>query len=384
MKYTPPIGGAPTDPYVDGNPGTGTEGSAVPAAAIEDPQREIDHVITTAGLMPDHGDTTQLAQAMALIAAANSALLPRGTTIASAGTTNIGAATSDYIEISGTTTITSLGTGTTWDHVWVKFQSALKLTHNATSLILPTGANIQTAAGDIAEFVRISGGNWQCLEYQRADGKALTTELSPLGTTIAAAATTNIGAADSNYVEISGSGFTITSFGAGTARNHMWLKFTGTGSITHNGTSLISPTGANITVAAGDRFLVQRRSGSNWEILQHVKKSANAAAEFLNGQNQYVAGNLVTGIVAGASGKMVIGSLMIIWGRTPANNAQGGVVQTFHTAFSGVPYAVFLTPAGNSAPTYQGQTNPTTWTATDFTVYQSFAAACQYLAIGPA
>jgi hypothetical protein len=40
-------------------------------------------------------------------------------------------------------------------------------------LILPTGANIQTAAGDIAEFVRISGGNWQCLNYRRSDGKSL-------------------------------------------------------------------------------------------------------------------------------------------------------------------------------------------------------------------
>lgn len=106
-------------------------------------------------------------------ATAATQLLARGTAIASAATTDIGAADSDYIEISGTTGITSLGTTATRNHVWVKFQSTLLLTHNATSLILPTGANITTTAGDKAEFVRISGGNWQCLNYERASGAAL-------------------------------------------------------------------------------------------------------------------------------------------------------------------------------------------------------------------
>lgn len=100
-------------------------------------------------------------------------LLPRGTPLASAATTDIGAATSDYVEISGTTTITSLGSTATRNHVWVKFQGALTLAHNATSLILPTGANIATAAGDVAEFVRVSGANWQCLSYIPADGKPI-------------------------------------------------------------------------------------------------------------------------------------------------------------------------------------------------------------------
>ena len=68
MKYTPPIGGAANDPYVDANPATGVEGSPVPAAAIEHPQREIANVITAAGLTPDVGDLTQLYQAIQRIA----------------------------------------------------------------------------------------------------------------------------------------------------------------------------------------------------------------------------------------------------------------------------------------------------------------------------
>ncbi len=64
MDYTQPVGAAPDAGYSDGDPATGTEGSYVPAAAIEAPQREIVHVITQAGLTPDGADLTQLWQAL--------------------------------------------------------------------------------------------------------------------------------------------------------------------------------------------------------------------------------------------------------------------------------------------------------------------------------
>lgn len=126
-------------------------------------------------------------------------LLAKGTAVASASTTDIGASNSDYVEVSGTTTITALGTSTGRNHVWVKFQSALTLTHNATSLILPAGANITTAAGDVAEFVRISGGNWQCLGYHPASGKpvaAITRADLPAGAVIQSVAATYASNAD--------------------------------------------------------------------------------------------------------------------------------------------------------------------------------------------
>jgi hypothetical protein len=70
MRYIQPIGGAANDPYVNENPGTGTEGSPVDARAIEHPQREILAAIVSAGLVPAEGDLTQLADAIAIIAAA--------------------------------------------------------------------------------------------------------------------------------------------------------------------------------------------------------------------------------------------------------------------------------------------------------------------------
>jgi len=94
-------------------------------------------------------------------------------TIASAATTNIGAATSNSVIVSGTTTITGLGTIAAGAERVVQFSGALTLTHNATSLILPGGASITTAAGDVAYFVSLGSGNWQCTGYQKANGQAV-------------------------------------------------------------------------------------------------------------------------------------------------------------------------------------------------------------------
>jgi hypothetical protein len=97
----------------------------------------------------------------------------QGSSIASATTTDIGAATGNYAHITGTTTITGLGTVAAGARRLVVFDGALTLTHNATSLILPTSANITTAAGDAAICVSEGAGNWRITHYQRKDGTPL-------------------------------------------------------------------------------------------------------------------------------------------------------------------------------------------------------------------
>lgn len=98
----------------------------------------------------------------------------KGADIASASTTNIGAATGNYINITGTTTITAFDTAQAGTRRILNFNSALTLTYNAVSLILPTSANITTAGGDTATFVSLGSGNWVCVQYQRRDGTALS------------------------------------------------------------------------------------------------------------------------------------------------------------------------------------------------------------------
>lgn len=104
----------------------------------------------------------------------------QGVDIASAATTDIGAATGWEVNVTGTTTITSLGTKTAGVLRVVTFTGALTLTHNATSLILPGGANIVTAAGDVALFESLGSGNWRCLSFSRAAIPPLSVDASTL------------------------------------------------------------------------------------------------------------------------------------------------------------------------------------------------------------
>jgi hypothetical protein len=97
----------------------------------------------------------------------------QGADIASASTTDIGAATGNYVNVTGTTTITNLGTVQAGTRRIVNFTGALILTYHATGLILPTAANISTAAGDVAIFVSLGSGNWKCVSYTRFSGQPL-------------------------------------------------------------------------------------------------------------------------------------------------------------------------------------------------------------------
>lgn len=94
-------------------------------------------------------------------------------TLASGGTVPIGAASANSITISGTTTVTAFDTIAAGAVRHLVFTGVLTLTHNATSLILPTAANISTASGDAATFESLGGGNWRCTSYMRASGAAL-------------------------------------------------------------------------------------------------------------------------------------------------------------------------------------------------------------------
>lgn len=68
MKYVEPLNSASyperNGSYVNANPATGVKGSTVPAAAIEDTQREIVQAIAAAGITPSENDKTQLAKAI--------------------------------------------------------------------------------------------------------------------------------------------------------------------------------------------------------------------------------------------------------------------------------------------------------------------------------
>lgn len=100
--------------------------------------------------------------------------------VSSAATCDIGAAAAQRVRITGTTTITGFGVVAN-ELRFATFAAALTLTHNATSLVLPGGANIVTAAGDTAIFASDGSGNWRCLAYQRAANAAGGGSAGPAG-----------------------------------------------------------------------------------------------------------------------------------------------------------------------------------------------------------
>src|SRR5262245_20096611 len=101
------------------------------------------------------------------------ALWEKGSDVSSASTISLGEG--EYFHITGTTTITDIDFATAKDgrKAILVFDGVLTLTHNATTLILPTGANITTAAGDTCCVVQDAGDNIKVAWYQRANGQAL-------------------------------------------------------------------------------------------------------------------------------------------------------------------------------------------------------------------
>lgn len=163
-------------------------------------------------------------------------------TIASATTTDLGTKESQYLTVSGTTTITSLGTISAGIAKYVTFSGALLLTHNATSLILPTAANITTVAGDTARFLSLGSGNWKCLSYNRANG--LTVLNSPVRLDQVSAATATNTIANGIYAQTWGWTFS-------TATNGLYLT-------------------GNSATAAGHIFTVENTSGTPGSIIRAI------------------------------------------------------------------------------------------------------------------
>jgi hypothetical protein len=148
-------------------------------------------------------------------------------TLASASTVDVGAAAANTINISGTTSITSLGTTAAGAIRRLVFQGALTLTHNGTSLILPGNANITTAAGDVAEFVSLGSGNWRCYSYNRATGTSISSSSFGIPRNIWTFFTGNVSA-------IAGA---LTASAPNLAVGHTFTA-TGTGTATSSGTTM--------------------------------------------------------------------------------------------------------------------------------------------------
>lgn len=158
----------------------------------------------------------------------------QGADIASASTVNLTTATGNYVNVTGTTAITAITLAQGAERT-VKFAGALTLT-NGASLLLPSGANITTAAGDVAKFRGEAAGIVRCVSYQRADGSAVAL-VSPTKLSTGAPSWDSSGNLSFN----SGYGSVATAYGC-----RAWAQFGGSTG-TRNGSGNVSSVTRNTT-----------------------------------------------------------------------------------------------------------------------------------------
>lgn len=155
------------------------------------------HKIPTDTLVMFIGDAASVVRLFTL-----SSEWSKGADVASSGTIVLRPRAMHHI--TGNTTITDVDFLPAADgaQAWVIFDAALTLTHNGTTLILPGGANITTAANDRALFAQDSSDNVICLFYQKADGTALTaSSYSTTGQTLAVFGPADYEPPSSNYAQ---------------------------------------------------------------------------------------------------------------------------------------------------------------------------------------
>ena len=128
------------------------------------------------------------------------------------------------------------------------------------------GWDIPDVNADSDTWGALTNDIWAIVDQMLA-GQALGDEA-----TVASAATADIGAANRNRVQITGT-TTITSFGT-TANCLKIVRFSGSLTLTYNGTSLITPSGTNIVTAAGDQCLAASDASGNWTVVFYIPKGA--------------------------------------------------------------------------------------------------------------
>ena len=174
---------------------TGASNTSVPGATISEDDWTIQGALTATGAFTASGTLTATGALTASddLTVSKTFTMKVGSDEASANA--LSPSDGNFFDVTGTTAITSIDTMGVGTLLVLHFDGALTLTHDGTALVLPTAANITTAAGDIAQFYEYSSGNWRCISYSKADG---TTVASTSGNALEYVETVTVGASDAD------------------------------------------------------------------------------------------------------------------------------------------------------------------------------------------
>jgi len=94
------------------------------------------------------------------------------------------------------------------------------------------------------------------------------------GADIASGATVDLSTATGNCLKVTGSGGPITSFGIVPGGPIFWLTFTGSPTVTYNGTSMLIPGAVSLTLNPNDILVVKSLGSGNWRVMDYQAYSA--------------------------------------------------------------------------------------------------------------
>lgn len=288
-------------------------------------------------------------------------------TIASAGTTDIGSKDAGSLDVTGVTTITALGTVSAGIRKWIRFAGILTLTHNGTSLILPTGANITTAANDVCLMESLGSGNWRCLSYMRASGEPvlLSSTLLPIDKLTHATAANTI--ANGTYEQTWG----WQTTGSGAA---LTLSNATTG--VHAPTTLLVQAS---TSGSGNLFALRVTGVSGANILTIGKSAVNVTCQQSSGMS--ITGGTPT-VAGDAGGSHTItagsglttghgGSVNITAGNAPSTGVGGSIVMRAGTTSGGTDGEVYAASSDGASNILRINNAQLAFTGTAKTVFNS-------------
>lgn len=172
----------------------------------------------------------------------------------------------------------------------VSFQASATNTGATTLAVGSTAAtNVykQTSSGLVALIGgEITIGQTALVYYDGTQYELITNDSNGFGTatTIASAATTDLGTVGSHTAVVSGS-VTITSFGSTAQFNFpiYHIIFTGAPLLTYNATSFILPGGVNVQAVAGDTAIALYLGSGNWQVVQYTSLAATPKPTALSG-----------------------------------------------------------------------------------------------------
>lgn len=285
--------------------------------------------------------------------------------LASAATTDIGAQLTNFLRITGTTTITSFGTNYKGPR-FLRFSGAVLLTNSAT-LALPGGANITTAAGDcliaIPTATLGTADGWKVVAYQNAGftvGKGAGSVASNTVVGSTALASNSTGA---QVVALGYGALNANTASDNTAVGYLaaGLNTSGTQNTVIGRTALYSNTTGSKNISVGEDALRSNTTASNNTAVGYQAGYSNTTsnANTFLGQNSGYSTTGAQNTFAGASsGYSTTGSGNTFIGYTAGYNVSTGSKNTIIGQYNGNQGGLDIRTGSNYIVLSDGDGNP--------------------------